>query len=81
MGTAVGSDLFWLYVVNIALGAVTLLCVGALTVAVIREVRHRRRAAGIDDHTFDLPELGATMADGGKRIDQPSPPTDESKPR
>jgi len=35
-------------------------------------VRWRRRAAAsADDHAFATPELGLTMADGGKRIDSP----------
>ena len=69
------SDLFWLYAVNIALGLVTLVGVAILAVSVAREMlqRRARRVAALDDHVFHLPELGATMADGGERIDPPAP--------
>jgi hypothetical protein len=73
------SDLFWLYTVNIALGVVTFVGVAILAVSVVREVlqRRARRVAAFDDHVFHLPELGATMADGGERIE---PPASAEKP-
>jgi|PlaIllAssembly_1097288.scaffolds.fasta_scaffold640067_2 hypothetical protein len=67
-------DTFWLDFTNIALGLVTLACVLAIAGGVAQEllVRWRRRAAAsADDHAFATPELGLTMADGGKRIDSP----------
>ena len=67
-----GSDTFWLDFTNIALGLVTLVCVIAVVAGVIHELghrlAHRRRLA--DDHAFETPDLGVTMADGGERTDR-----------
>jgi len=71
-----GPDTFWLNFTNIALGLVTLACVLAIASGVARELFVRwqqRAAASADDHAFATPELGLTMADGGKRIDDPKP--------
>ncbi len=63
----------WLNVTNIALGVVTLLCVGIVVWGAATEVlgRLRRRWAvymGEDAHVFAAPGLGTTMADGGERL-------------
>ena len=67
-----GLDTFWLDFTNIALGLVTLVCVIAVVAGVIHELghrlAHRRRLA--DDHAFETPDLGVTMADGGERTDR-----------
>lgn len=71
-------DTFWLNLTNIGLGLVTLACCGAVAYAIGREflVRLLHRAGKLahepelDDHTFRVPELGLTMADGGKREDE-----------
>ena len=67
-----GPDTFWLDFTNIALGLVTLVCVLAVAAGVVQELGHRlahgKKLA--DDHAFETPELGLTMADGGKRIDR-----------
>ena len=67
-----GPDTFWLDFVNIALGLVTLFCVLLVGFGVLRELRYRlaRGRKLVDDHAFETPELGMTMADGGKRIDR-----------
>ncbi len=67
-----GPDTFWLDFVNIGLGIFTLLCVLLFGAGVVRELRHRlvRRRTLADDHAFETPELGVTMADGGKRTDR-----------
>jgi hypothetical protein len=67
-----GSDTFWLDFTNIALGLVTLVCVIVVVAGVVRELGHRLTHAKklTDDHAFDTPELGLTMADGGERIDR-----------
>ncbi len=72
MSGATGPDTFWLDFVNIALGLVTLLCVLLVGFGVVRELRYRLAGRGktVDDHAFETPELGLTMADGGKRIDR-----------
>ena len=69
---ASGPDTFWLDFVNIGLGLVTLLCVLLVVSGVVRELSYRfaRRRTAVDDHAFETPELGMTMADGGKRIDR-----------
>ena len=78
-----GPDTFWLNFTNIALGLVTLACVLAIAAGVVHELADRRRKraarnrdAAADDHAFVTPELGLTMADGGRRIDRtnPAPP-------
>lgn len=76
---------YWLGVMNIVLGLVVLICCGALGVGVFQEIvaRRRKRAAdagldrevsdlvaSYDGHSFDVPELGLTMADGGEPADQ-----------
>ena len=76
---------YWLSVMNIVLGLVVLICCGALGVGVFQEIvaRRRKRAAdagldrevsdlvaSYDGHSFDVPELGLTMADGGEPADQ-----------
>ncbi len=74
-----GPDTLWLNFTNIALGLVTLACILAIAGGVVHELadRRRRRAArnrtSDDDHAFAIPELGLTMADGGRRIDRTSP--------
>lgn len=72
MYAADGPDTFWLNFVNIGLGLVTLLCVLVIAAGVAVELRARwaRRRAVADDHAFESPELGVTMADGGERVDR-----------
>jgi hypothetical protein len=69
------SDLFWLNFVNIALGVVTLVCVVAVVGALVRELtpRLKRRLTLVDTHAFHSPELGPTMADGGKPVGKDEP--------
>ncbi len=79
---------YWLNVVNIVLGLVTFACLVAVGSTFGREIlgRMRQRVPSYsrrDEHTFILPDLGITMADGGERIDetkshQPPPVSDES---
>jgi hypothetical protein len=75
---------YWLTITNIALGVVTLICIGAVCVGVFQELaaRHKKRAALSqldaevsdlvasfqDGHAFNIPSLGVTMADGGEEI-------------
>jgi hypothetical protein len=65
---------FWLNVTNIALGLVTLICCVAVGRSLYLELsvrlKKRARALATDDHTFLVPELGITMADGGERLDK-----------
>jgi hypothetical protein len=65
---------YWLNVVNIVLGVVTLACVIVVSTSIWREVSARAHQrvpvfARPDEHTFVLPDLGITMADGGEKID------------
>lgn len=63
----------WVNVTNFLLGVVTLVCVGAVAWGVLVEVVERVRAnarLAHDDHAFEVPGLGLTMADGGKKIDE-----------
>jgi hypothetical protein len=75
---------YWLTITNIALGAVTLICIVAVGIGVIQELaaRAKKRAALSrldsevsalvasynDGHAFDIPSLGVTMADGGEEL-------------
>lgn len=71
-----GTDFFdpqtlWLNVTNLALGVVSLLCILAVGWGAATEVfaRVRKQAPAADDHAFAVPQLGWTMADGGKKLD------------
>ena len=75
---------YWLTITNIALGAVTLICIVAVGIGVVQELaaRARKRAAlskldsevsdlvasYSDGHAFNIPSLGVTMADGGEEL-------------
>jgi hypothetical protein len=66
--------MFWLNVTNFALGAVVVIACAVVFGSILREVlahaKSRARAAlPLDDHSFVLPELGLTMADGGEKDD------------
>ena len=77
-----GIDIFdpetmWLNITNIALGVMTLLCVAVVGWGVLSELLDRVKAKAAllsepDDHSFALPGLGMTMADGGKKVDEKS---------
>jgi hypothetical protein len=73
MGGWLESETFWLDLTNIALGLVTLVCLVAVASGVAEELRARlRRTAPQDDgHALLTPELGLTMADGGRRVAEP----------
>lgn len=73
-------DSTWLNVTNIALGVVVVVCVavmlGGVAHEIISRLRKRRRIDAEldrdmhllnDDHAFDSPSLGITMADGGAK--------------
>lgn len=70
MGAWFHSETFWLDLTNAALGVVTLICVLAVAVGVLQDLlpRLRSRFAREDDHALFTPELGLTMADGGRPI-------------
>jgi hypothetical protein len=70
---------------NIGLGVVVLICCCAVAFGVVQELaaRRKRRASAAaldrevsnllltyDGHTFDVPSLGVTMADGGEQVDR-----------
>ena len=64
----------WLNIINIALGVVAAVCLALVVGAVVREVLARRRrseaTAPADAHTFAVPGLGTTMADGGEPVER-----------
>ena len=76
------SEVLWLNLTNVALGAVTIICLLVAGTIIFREVavRMRKRVAVpvFDDHAFILPDLGVTMADGGDRFDEENTAMKES---
>lgn len=75
MFTSMDSETLWLTITNIGLGVVTLVCLIAVGVVITKEVfadvREKAKVPQLqDDHSFMLAELGITMADGGRRIDE-----------
>ncbi len=66
------AEVFELNIVNALLGLATLVCILAVVWGVVSEVAARMRArvtTYADSHTFAMPELGLTMADGGEKVD------------
>ena len=79
-------SVYWLNVTNFVLGVVVLLCCAAVAFGVLQELaaKRRKRAAlaemdhevtallgGFGDgHTFHVPGLGLTMADGGEELNK-----------
>lgn len=75
MFDSMDSETMWLTITNLGLGIVTLVCIVAVGVVITKEIfadaRSKVRAPQMqDDHSFMLADLGITMADGGKRIDE-----------
>ena len=75
MFDSMDSETLWLTITNIGLGVVTLVCIIAVGIVITKEIFADARAnvkvpALQDDHSFMLADLGITMADGGKRIDE-----------
>lgn len=75
MFDSMDSETLWLTITNTGLGLVTVVCLIAVGVVVAKEVyadvRSKVRVPQLqDDHSFMLGDLGITMADGGKRIDE-----------
>ena len=71
------SDEAWLNATNAFLGIVTLACVVVIGGAIFHEIASRIRARAksrdhfvYETHAMQLPDLGFTMADGGKPIDE-----------
>jgi hypothetical protein len=77
-------ETFWLNATNAVLGIVTvvafLMVAGAVLNEVLIRVRKRIASSIEDPHTFHAPLLGATMADGGERIERPGKPEGGSGP-
>jgi hypothetical protein len=68
----------WLNLTNIALGIVTIACVGMCGFAAWRDVveamvRARQRRPVHRQLTLVIPGLGVTMADGGEPVAPPDP--------
>jgi hypothetical protein len=66
--------MLWLNITNIALGILALVCWLLVGYGIVQEVLARKCKSKntpviSDDHTFLVPGLGVTMADGGKRVD------------
>ncbi|MCK9408677.1 MAG: hypothetical protein WCX28_11960 [Bacteriovoracaceae bacterium] len=75
MFESMDSETLWLTLTNVGLGIVTIACIIAFGVVAAKEffadARSKVRVPQLqDDHSFVLDDLGITMADGGKRIDE-----------
>ncbi|MDZ4797366.1 MAG: hypothetical protein SGI92_04345 [Bryobacteraceae bacterium] len=67
----VDSAVLWLNITNFAMAGAVVVCFVLLGGAILREVAGRLRMPHTsDDHAFQVPELGLTMADGGEREDK-----------
>ncbi|MDD8017407.1 MAG: hypothetical protein PHP42_03430 [Bacteroidota bacterium] len=69
------DETLWLNLTNIGLGIVTLICCVAVGLVFGKEflvrARNKVRVPVLqDDHSFVFGDLGITMADGGKKIDE-----------
>ena len=68
-------DAFWLDVTNAALGVFCAICLVAIAWGVWQDLMVRRRQRSIhvvhdDPHAHFDPQLGASMADGGRPVDR-----------
>ena len=66
--------MIWLILTNMVLGIVTLVCCVVVGYGVVQELlarisKSKTTPVASDDHAFLTPDLGVTMADGGKRVD------------
>jgi hypothetical protein len=74
---------YWLNLMNISLGVITLVCCAAVAFGIVQELATRRKkasamskldtevadlVASYDGHAFNVPGLGVTMADGGEEL-------------
>ena len=76
---------YWLNFTNAALGVVVLICFIAVGIGVVQELAARRKraraidrevtdlVAAYDGHSFHVPSLGVTMADGGEPLEKKEP--------
>ena len=86
----------WLNVINLSLGLVTLVCCAAIGYGVLQDLRERSRkrasaramdrevgalVSGFDSHSFDIPGLGLTVADGGEPLKKPAGTRKAKSPR
>ncbi len=69
------ASTIWVDLTNIALGLATLICLGIVAYAIVKDVAVRVRqtskskAKELDGaHVFEVPELGLTMTDGGEKL-------------
>ncbi len=66
----------WTYFTNWVLVVVAFIAAGFIGYGVLREKRARQanRGQSVNDaHTFVLPDLGITMADGGEKVTAKKP--------
>lgn len=90
------AQTLWLNVINLSLGLVTLVCCAAIGYGVFQDLRERSRkrasaraidrevramVTGFDAHSFNLPGLGLTMADGGEPLKKPAGSRKANTPR
>jgi hypothetical protein len=75
MLTLLEPEMLWLITINILLGLAIILCIVLVVLNLTREVRSNRKkrkavAQVPDNYLAGLKDLGVTLPDGGKRIDE-----------
>ena len=68
------SETFWLNLTNFGLAVLCIICWVLMLGGVVKALAERRKRAlapviQLDDHAFQVRELGLTMADGGEPIE------------
>ncbi len=68
------TSTIWVNLTNIILGIATVICLGIVIYAAVREVvvrvtqKSKAKVREQDAHVFEVPDLGLTMTDGGEKL-------------
>ncbi len=68
------TSTIWVNLTNIILGIATVICLGIVIYAAVREVvvrvtqKSKAKVREHDAHVFEVPDLGLTMTDGGEKL-------------
>ncbi len=69
------ASTIWVDLTNVLLGLATLICLGIVAYAIVKDVAIRIKQTSKvkareqdDAHVLEVPELGLTMTDGGEKL-------------